>query len=182
MSSILFATAGFILFFCSGASAQGVKVTNLVFPTNQSQSLASLPKQQKPFTDSDLNECMAITMMMLDPMMSQDDLKIRRYCTSDFRSLLTKGVTPEPGGVCPLDSDFRFDSQDDTPLIEQVGPPEKGDLWIKIPVRMKKPDRSEITKVWIYERENALMRLCDVRTYTISGSEQSLAEELSSLK
>ena len=147
-----------------------------------SSTLANLPKST--FNDSDLNECMSITMMMLDSMITQDSPQIRRFCTKDFRALLTKGLTPEPGGVCALDSDFRFDSQDDTPLIEQVGPPEAVDQRrVKVPVRMKKLNGTEFTKVWVYEHETALMRCCDVLT-CIPSSEtgSSLSKELSHLR
>jgi hypothetical protein len=162
----------------SGVAAQWVHVENVDFK--------SAPKGEKKttrFTDSDLTECMAITMSDLDPMKTQDDPGIRRFCTGEFRALLRKGLTPEKDGVCYLDADFRFDSQDGPPLIEQVGPPEVVDnRWVKIPVRMKKPDGSEFTKAWIYEKETALMRLCDILTF-IPGSERStsLAKELSRL-
>jgi hypothetical protein len=164
----------------SGLSAQWVRVTNVTFVSTP-KLVSSI---SRPFTDSDLTECMCITMADIDPIKTQDDPSIRRFCTAGFRALLTKGLTPEPGGVAPLDADFRFDSQDGPPLIVQVGPPEVIDQkWVKVPVRMKKPDGSEFTKAWIYERETALMRLCDVLTF-IPGSERStsLAKELSSLK
>jgi hypothetical protein len=174
---------GLTFLLCSAVSAQWVNVTNVVFLTNQVKMPASIPAQQKPFSDSDFNECMAITMSDLDPMKTQDDLRIRRFFTGEFRALLTKGLTPEPGGVCPLDADFRFDSQDEPPLIEQVGPAEAVDQrWIKVPVRMRKSDGSHFAKVWVYEREAALMRLCDILTF-VPGSERStsLAKELSKL-
>ena len=176
-----FTAAGLTCLLCSVASAQWVNVTNVVFQTNPVQRPTPLPIEQRPFSDSDLNECMGITMMSLDR--NQDDPKIRRFCTSEFRNLLTKGLTPEKDGVCPLDCDFRYDSQDAPPLVEQVGPPEAVDQrWIKVPVRMRKPDGSHFAKVWVYERETALMRLCDILTF-VPGSERStsLAKELSKL-
>lgn len=180
----LFTAAGLTCLLCSAVSAQWVNVTNVVFKTNQVKMPDAFPVQQKAFSESDFNECMAITMSDLDPMKTQDDPSIRRFCTSEFRALLTKGLTPEKDGVCYLDADFRFDSQDGPPLIEQVGPPEVVDnRWVKIPVRMKKPDGSEFIKAWIYEKETALMRLCDILTF-VPGSERStsLAKDLSRLK
>jgi hypothetical protein len=179
MTSLRFLILGisFVLLPLAGVSAQWVHVTNVNFKDTQKVVSAG----PRPFTDSDLTECMAITMADIDPMKTQDDPSIRRFCTAGFRALLTKGLTPEPGGVAPLDADFRFDSQDGPPLIEQVGPPEVIDQkWVKVPVRMKKPDGSEFTKAWIYERETALMRLCDVLTF-IPGSERStsLSKDLS---